>query len=96
MVAGMVDGLTILPYIHKKTDTYKMCVDQGFPRSEDAALISVGPISHSHAQRLAPALHLYLLFVSNVHVSLCQASECVMRGLQGSFFSGEEAASRKF
>jgi hypothetical protein len=36
----------ILPYIHKRIGNYKMCIDQGFLRSGDAALILVGPISH--------------------------------------------------
>jgi hypothetical protein len=29
----------ILPYICERIGSYKMCVDQGFPRSGDAALI---------------------------------------------------------
>ena len=40
----------ILPYIRKMIGSYKMCVNQGFPRSGDAALILVGPIRHRQAQ----------------------------------------------
>jgi hypothetical protein len=39
----------ILPYICKMMGSYKMYVDQGFPRSGGAALILVGPISHRQA-----------------------------------------------
>jgi hypothetical protein len=35
----------ILPYIRERIGNYKMCVDQGFPRSGDASFILVGPIS---------------------------------------------------
>ncbi len=62
-----------------------MCVDQGFPRSGDASFILVGPISRRQARRLAANLRQYLLTISNVYVSLRQASEWGMRGLQGTF-----------
>jgi len=75
----------ILPYIRNNIGTYKMCVDQGFPRGGDAAYILVGPISRKQARRLAANLRPYLLRLSNVYVSLRQASEWGMRGMQGSF-----------
>ena len=75
----------ILPYIRDRIGSYKMCVDQGFPRSGDAAQILVGPISRRQARRLAANLRTYLLKISNVYVSLRQASEWGMRGLQGTF-----------
>jgi hypothetical protein len=75
----------ILPYIHKKIGTYKICVDQGLPRNSDALDILVGPIRRAQAYRLAPNLWPYLLSQSNVYISLRQASEWGMRGLQGSF-----------
>jgi hypothetical protein len=65
----------ILPYIREKIRRYKMCVDQGFPRSGDAAQSFVGPISLRQAFRLAENLHPYLLCLSNIYASLCQASE---------------------
>jgi hypothetical protein len=40
----------ILPYIRDRIGSYKMCVDQGFPRSGDAAQILVGPISRRQAR----------------------------------------------
>jgi hypothetical protein len=75
----------IMPYIRETIRRYKMCVDQDFPRSGDAAQILVGPISLRQAFRLAENLHPYLLRLSNVYVLLHQASEWGMRGLQGSF-----------
>jgi hypothetical protein len=75
----------ILPYIRNKIGTYKMCIDQGLPRSGDALDILVGPISCTQAYQIAPNLHPYLLHLSNIYVSLCQASEWGMRGLQGTF-----------
>jgi hypothetical protein len=41
--------VNILPYIHKMIGTYKMCVDQGLPRSDDAVDVLVGPISGAQA-----------------------------------------------
>jgi hypothetical protein len=75
----------ILPYIRERIGNYKMCIDQGFPRSGDASFILVGPISRRQARRLAANLRQYLLTISNVYVSLRQASEWGMRGLQGTF-----------
>jgi hypothetical protein len=75
----------VLPYLCKKIGTYKMCVNQGLPRSSDALDILVGPISCAQAYQLAPNLRPYLIRLSNVYVSLCQASEWGMRGLQGTF-----------
>ena len=75
----------ILPYIGKRIGNYKMCIDQGFPRSGDASFILVRPISRRQARCLAANLREYLLTISNVYVSLWQASEWGMRGLQGTF-----------
>jgi hypothetical protein len=69
----------ILPYIRNNIGNYKMCVDQGFPRSGDAHLILVGPMSKRLAKKLAPNLRPYLLQISNIYTSLCQASEWGMR-----------------
>lgn len=65
--------------------TYKICVDQGFPRSGDAYGTFVGPITKRAARRLHRDVRDYLLLISNVHTSLRQASEWGMRGLQGTF-----------
>lgn len=76
---------TLLPTIRNKIGHYKICVDQGFPRTGDADGILVGPYSRRSAANLAPTLREYLLRLSNCYVSLRQASEWGMRGLQGSF-----------
>jgi hypothetical protein len=60
----------ILPYICERIGSYKMCVDQGFPRSGDVALILVGPISRRQARQLAANLRAYLIKISNAYVSL--------------------------
>jgi hypothetical protein len=65
--------------------TCKMRINQGFPRSGDAAEVLVGPTSQAQAYSLAPNLHSYLLCLSNVYISLRQVSEWGMRDLQGTF-----------
>jgi hypothetical protein len=62
-----------------------LCIDQGFPRSGDAAGILVSPISKKKAQTPVLNLHPYLLKISNVYMSLWQASEWGIRSLQGTF-----------
>ena len=74
-----------LQHIKKRIGDYKICVDQGFPRSGEASGILVGPIPERSARRLHPAMRDQLLKRSNVYTSLRQASEWGMRGLQGSF-----------
>ncbi len=64
---------------------YKICVDQGFPRSGDAWNILAGPMNERSARRLHPTIREYMLRVSNVYTSLRQSSEWGMRALQGSF-----------
>ncbi len=75
----------ILPYIRNSIGNYKMCVDQGSPRSGDAHLILVGLISKGQAKKLAPNLSPYLLQTSNIYTSLWQASEWGMQSFQGTF-----------
>ena len=75
----------ILASIRSRIGSYKICVDQGFPRSGDAFGILVGPVTKRAARRLHRDLRDYYLRVSNVHTSLRQASEWGMRGLQGTF-----------
>jgi hypothetical protein len=71
--------------IRRRIGPYKICVDQGFPRSGDAWNVLVGPMNERSARRLHPAVREYMLQVSNVYTSLRQSSEWGMRGLQGSF-----------
>ena len=77
--------MNLMPIIKEKIGLYKICVDQGFPRSGDAYDILVGHMSRRTAGRLSPFIRPYLLQLSNCYVSLIQASEWGMRGLQGSF-----------
>ena len=74
-----------LASLKPKIGGYKICVDQGFPRSGDAYGTLVGPVTKRHAQRLHKDVCDYLLRLSNVHTSLRQASEWGMRGLKGTF-----------
>lgn len=60
-------------------------MDQGFLRSGDADGVLVAPLSRRSASKLSPILQSYLLRVSNSYVSLRQASEWGMCGVQGSF-----------
>ena len=77
-----IDG-EISTHYQKKIGEYKICVDQGFPRSGEAYGTLVGPVTKRAARRLHRDVREYLLQISNVHTSLCQASEWGMRGLQG-------------
>ena len=82
------DGALSLRFLHaikKKIGEYKICVDQGFPRSGDAYGTLVGPVTKRAARRLHRDVRDYLLRISNVHTSLRQASEWGMRGLQATF-----------
>jgi hypothetical protein len=71
--------------VKRKIGAYKICVDQGFPRSGDAHGTFVGPVTKRQAQHLHCDVQNYLLKISNVHTLLRQASEWGMRGLQGTF-----------
>jgi hypothetical protein len=63
----------------------KICMDQGFPWAGDTTGILVGPIPKRSICRLHCSVHDHLICLSNVHISLQQASEWGMRKLQGSF-----------
>ena len=74
-----------LPFIKERIGSYKIVVDQGFPRRGSAYGVLVGPVSRRSARRLHRDVRDYLLRISNIHTSLRQASEWGMRGLQGTF-----------
>ena len=74
-----------LAHIKTRICLYKICVDQGFPRSGDAYGTLVGPVTKRAARRLHRDVRDYYLRLSNIHTSLRQASEWGMRGLQGTF-----------
>jgi hypothetical protein len=82
------DGSLTAQFLHqmkKKIGDYKICVDQVFPRSEDAYGTIVGPVTKRAACRLHCDVCNYLLRISNVHTLLRQASKWGMHGLQGTF-----------
>jgi hypothetical protein len=64
---------------------YKICVDQGFPRSGDLLNKFVGPISRRARRNLEPLNRREIIQRLNTYVSLRQASEWGMRALQGTF-----------
>ena len=75
----------IFSHIKQRIGRFKICADQGFPRSGDAFGILVGPIPERSARRLHSAVRDNLLCLSNVYTSVRQASKWGMRGLQGTF-----------
>jgi hypothetical protein len=82
------DSMLTARFLHtikRKIGEYKICVDQGFPRSGEAYGTLVGPVTKRAARRLHKDVREYLLRISNLHTSLRQASEWGMRGLQGTF-----------
>jgi hypothetical protein len=64
---------------------FKICVDQGFPRSGDLLNKFVGPISERTRASLPIENRRAVLRKHNTYVSLRQSSEWGMRALQGSF-----------
>jgi hypothetical protein len=59
-----------LDSIRRRIGHYKICVDQGFPQSDDAWNILVRPMNKWSARRLHPTIREYMLRVSNVYTSL--------------------------
>jgi hypothetical protein len=74
-----------LDHLKAKIGDYKICVDQGFPRSGDVYGTLVGPLTKKAVRRLYHGVQDYLLQMSNVNMLLWQASEWGMHGLQGTF-----------
>lgn len=77
--------MELLAWLKEKIGAFKVCVDQGFPRSGDAFDIFVGPFSEKAARNLSPILRDSLLNMANIYTSLRQSSEWGMRALQGTF-----------
>jgi len=61
-----------LAHIKPRIGSYKICVDQGFPRSGDA-YGTVGPVTKCAARRLHPDMRDYYLRISNIQTLLRQA-----------------------
>jgi hypothetical protein len=74
-----------LHQMKRRIGRFKICVDQGFPKGGDASGTFVGPVLKRQARRLHHDISNYLLWISNVHTLLCQASEFGKRGMQGTF-----------
>ena len=77
------DGTLTARFLHalkNKIGEYKICVDQGFPRSGEAYGTLVSPITKRTVRRLHRDIREYLLQISNVHTLLHQASKWGMRG----------------
>jgi len=72
-------------YIKRKIGDYRICVDQGFPRSGDAYDVFVGPMKKKKIDKLSPILKDTMLELCAAYVSLRQAAEWGMRALQGTF-----------
>ncbi len=67
------DGSLMAQFLHemkRRIGNYKICVDQGFPRSGDAYGMLVGPVSKRAARHLHRNVHYYLLRITNVRTSL--------------------------
>jgi hypothetical protein len=64
---------------------YKICVDQGFPRTGDLLNKFVGPISVRQRRALPIERRHEVIRRHNIYVSLRQSSEWGMRALQGTF-----------
>ena len=62
---------------------YKICVDEGFPRSGDMIDKFVGPMSQRTRDNFAPVMRRVILQRHNMYVSLRQSREWGMRALQG-------------
>ena len=82
-------------HIKKRIGRFKICVDQGFPRSGDAFGILVGPIPERSARRLHSAVHDNLLRLSDVYTSSRQASKWGMRGFAGNIPPMQETITIK-
>jgi hypothetical protein len=82
------DSQVALPLIDKVIrciGVYALCVDGGFPMKDQLFDKFVGPISRKRKRKLSPILRDAVIARHEVYVSLRQASEWGMRGLQGSF-----------
>jgi len=75
LIAKVVDNLR----------NYKICVDQGFPRSGDLLNIFVGPLSRTARRNIPIEDRRAVLQRHNKYVSLRQSSEWGMRALQRTF-----------
>jgi len=76
---------SLITKVVENIGNYKICVDQGFPRSGDLLNRFVGPISRRARRNLGPENRRVVIRRHNLYVSLRQSSEWGMRALQGTF-----------
>lgn len=69
----------------EKIGDYALCVDQGFPRSDELFDKFVGPISKQTISKLSRIVKTQVIKRSHKITSLRQSAEWGMRALQGSF-----------
>ena len=78
-------SLSLIRKVVQNIGEFKICVDQGFPRSGDLLNKFVGPISRRSRVNLSEETRREVLRRHNIYVSLRQSSEWGMRALQGTF-----------
>ena len=76
---------SLIEMVIKFIGNFKLCIDQGFPRSGKLFNKFIGPMSSTTRRKIAPCLRKRLLVKHNKYVSLRQSSEWGMRALQGTF-----------
>ncbi len=73
-----------LHHLKSMIGSYKICIDQGFPRSGDACDILCWPYNKKGSKVSSPQyIRDYYLWIIIIHTLLHQASKWGMRGLQG-------------
>jgi hypothetical protein len=73
------DGSLTACFLHQiksRVALYKICIDQGFPRSGDEYGVLVSPITKRAVRCLHHNIWDYYLWISNIHKLLHQASKC--------------------
>jgi len=78
-------SLSLISKVVRNIGDFKICVDQGFPRSGDLLNKFVGPLSRRARSNLPEETRRAALRRHNTYVSLRQSSEWGMRALQGTF-----------
>jgi hypothetical protein len=78
-------SLSLISKVVRNIGDFKICVDQGFPRSGDLLNKFVGPLSRRARSNLPVETRRAALRRHNTYVSLRQSSEWGMRALQGTF-----------
>ena len=78
-------SLSLISKVVRNIGDFKICADQGFPRSGDLLNKFVSPLSRPARRNLPVKTRRAALRRHNTYVSLRQSSEWGMRALQGTF-----------